>query len=594
MIEKMRKYSFVLYHLDYESFLADLQKLGVVHLIKTSDAKTYHLIQTMELMEEYTESVKFLKKLNSEAEKTNSSQTARALSTKLNSAREERDRLLRLAETLHKQIKELAPWGYFDYSLEAKIESQGVMVDFYTCQKNHFKPEWQEEYSLEIINEVSGILYFVVFYTGECPILDADSFSFHQHTLQQSEENLAETDAMIKDIDDYLNGIAPIGIEILETEIKNLSQACEYEVATQQGTSEADEHLTVLSGWIPKRLESELLSFLDQKGIIHFASDATVEENPPISLTNNKFAKLFEPITRMYMLPYYNEFDLTPLFAPFFMLFFGFCNADIAYGIVFILIGLFLYKKAKNPAMKSLMLLVILFGGSAMVMGWVMGSILGFSLLETTLNKYIIIRDNNQIFNFALLLGAIQILFGIFVNAIKSARQSGIMYVIAPAGTFLFILGLCIMGAGMLGTDISQLKTYATYLIYAGLAMMMLFNQPGKNPIKNILAGLWLLYNVVGGFFGDILSYIRLFALGVSSAILGFVINSIGLQILHGNKILGPIIFVVFMLAGHALNIALGALSGFVHSLRLTFVEFFKNVGYNGPGLVYNPFGNKK
>jgi V/A-type H+-transporting ATPase subunit I len=109
----------------------------------------------------------------------------------------------------------------------------------------------------------------------------------------------------------------------------------------------------------------------------------------------------------------------------------------------------------------------------------------------------------------------------------------------------------------------------------------------------NILGGLWVLYGVITGFFGDILSYIRLFALGVSSGILGFVINSIGQQFLS-IKIVGPVIFIVFMLVGHALNIALGALSGFVHPLRLTFVEFFNNAGFNGPGMEYKPFGYKK
>jgi len=145
----------------------------------------------------------------------------------------------------------------------------------------------------------------------------------------------------------------------------------------------------------------------------------------------------------------------------------------------------------------------------------------------------------------------------------------------------------------MLGTDISAVKAYVRFPMFAGLALLLLFNQPGKNPIINVLGGLWLLYNVITGFFGDILSYIRLFALGVSSAILGFVINSIGSQML-GIPIIGPVIFFVFMLLGHALNIALGALSGFVHPMRLTFVEFFKNADFQGPGIQYKPFGNKQ
>lgn len=593
MIEKMRKYSFVLYHMDYEGFLRELQNLGVVHLIRNSDAKTESLLKNMELIEDYAEAVRFLARLSSEAPKTQTNLTAKMLFNRIKEARDERDQLTRKADVLKKQIRDLLPWGHFDYSMETKIENQGVMIDFHTCLKNHFKPEWQEQHCIEIINEVGGILYFVVLYTGEKPVIEADTFSFHHHTLQELEGQLRETESQIKDIDEYLAGIAPTAMEMFSGEIRNLSSTCEFEEATLQGVSEADDHVRVLSGWIPQRLEAGLKDFLDRQGVIHFSTDGVLDDNPPISLTNNWFSRLFEPISRMYMLPYYNEFDLTPLFAPFFMLFFGFCNADMAYGLAFIAIGIFLRRKAKTPAMKNTMMLVILFGLSSIVMGWVMGSALGFDLKTTVLDDSIIIRNNDQIFNFALLLGVIQILFGVMVNAIKQARQSGLNHFLAPFGTFLFLLALSVMGAGLLKADISSLQPYVKYPLWAGLALILLFNSPGKNPVKNVLAGLWLLYNIVTGFFGDILSYIRLFALGVSSAILGFVINSIGQQML-GIKILGPVIFFVFMLFGHSLNIALGALSGFVHSLRLTFVEFYKNAGFNGPGIEYKPFGHKK
>ncbi len=593
MIEKMRKYSFVLYHRDYEAFLAELQKLGVLHLIRNTDARTESLAQNLELIEEYAEATAFLKKLGSEAEKSATGLTPKMLLNKITQAREEKDRLARQADILRKQVHELEPWGRFDYELEKKLEANGIQVDFHTCLKNHFKPQWEEDYAIKKINEVNGILFFVVFHTGDKPALDADTFSFHQLTIQELEGQLKELDSRAADIDEYLANIAPTAVESFETEIGRLSEACEYEDATLQGISEAEDHVRVVGGYIPKRLEPDLKSFLDQHGIIHFAADATVEDNPPVSLRNGWFARQFEPISKMYMLPHYNEFDLTPFFAPFFMLFFGFCNADIAYGVIFILLALFLRARSKNPAMKGLMSLVALFGVSSIIMGWVMGSALGFDLKNTSLDKYIIIRNNDQIFNFALLLGAIQILFGTIVNGVKQARQGGFMHFLAPFGTFLFLLGLSVLGAGLLNADISSVQPYVKYVILAGLALLLFFNSPGKNPVKNVLGGLWLLYNIITGFFGDILSYIRLFALGVSSAILGFVMNSIGQQFL-GIKIIGPVIFFLFMVAGHGLNIALGALSGFVHPLRLTFVEFFKNAGFNGPGAEYKPFGKTK
>jgi len=593
MIEKMRKYTFVLHHADYETFLTELQKLGVLHLTRNTDDKTPALSHKLELIDDYAQALRFLAKLEPAEQSIAVELKPSDLLKKLNATIEEKEKLTRQEDLLLKQIRDLEPWGHFDRETVSKLQRGGIRVDFHTCLKNHFKKEWLEEYALQEIGEAGGVIYFVVFHTGDKPVLDADIFHFPEHGIRELQTQLEQTQKGIADIDEYFASVATEATGIFQEEILRLSHECEYEDATLQGISEAEDHIRILGGYIPVRLEPDLKNFLDAQGVLYFAVDAKVEDDPPVSLRNNWFARQFEPITKMYMLPFYNEFDLTPFFAPFFMLFFGFCNADIVYGILFVLLALFLRVKSKTPAIKSMMFLVMLFGISSIIMGWVMGSALSFDLKETPLEKYVLIKNNDQIFNFALLLGAIQILFGTIVNGIKAARQDGFMHFLAPFGTFLFILGLCILGAGMLGTDISAMAPYTKYLIWAGLALLLLFNSPGKNPIKNVLGGLWLLYNVITGFFGDILSYIRLFALGVSSAILGFVINSIGQQFL-GIKILGPVIFFIFMVFGHALNIALGALSGFVHPLRLTFVEFFKNAGFNGPGVAYKPFGNTK
>ncbi|HNQ43393.1 MAG TPA: V-type ATPase 116kDa subunit family protein [Candidatus Cloacimonadota bacterium] len=590
MIEKMKKYSFVLYHLDYTKFLSRLQDLGMVHIIRSCDDKTPELIQNHELIGEYAEAVKYLTRLNSTASKTATNLPTKAVLNKVNSAREERESLVRHEETIKKNIRELLPWNHFDYKLVSRIRNAGIGIDFHYCLKNHFKSEWQDQYAIRIIGERSGILYFVVLYSGDSPALEADTFSFHQHTLQEFEQDQAHTLAKINDIDTYLQGIAPTAIELFETEIKRLSSDYDYVDATLQGISEADDHLRILSGWIPVSAEPKLREFIQSENVIHFVSEAKVEENPPVSLKNGWFARLFEPISKMYMLPKYGEFDLTPFLAPFFMLFFGFCNADIGYGIAIIAIALFLKWKAKNDTMKDFMNLILLFGIASIIMGILVGSLMGYDLKELPgIGERILIRNNDQIFNLALLLGVIQILFGIGISAVKKIHQSGFVHGLSTIGTFLFIASLSFFGAAQLGTDISAVAPYLKYPMWSGLALILLFNQPGKNPIINILGGLWLLYNIVTGFFGDILSYIRLFALGVSSAILGFVVNSIGAQ-LSGTPVIGPVIFILFMLFGHGLNLALGGLSGFVHPMRLTFVEFFKNAAFEGPGTPYKPF----
>lgn len=594
MIEKMRKYSFVLYHLDYEMFLKDLQHLGVVHIIRNKEDKSANQIQNLELITEYAECSKYLNKLNSSSAKQATSLPTKALYNKIMQARDEKETLLRHSDVLRKQIRDLEPWGHFDYSLLDKLQSQGLHLDFHTCLKNHFKPEWADQYAINIINERSGVLYFVVISDDGSPALEADTFSFHKHTLLEYETDLNATQAKIADINQYLLDIAPTALELFTNEINSLVNCNEYEDATQQCSEEADSLIKVLSGWIPVSLEPQLHDYLKAKEVIFFAENCSAEDNPPIKMKNNWFVRLFEPISKLYMLPTYNDLDLTPFFAPFFMLFFGFCNADMVYGVAIIALAWFLKRKAKNEAMKSMMTLVMIFGMAAIVMGWVMGSALGYDLKEVSaIGDKILVRNNEQIFNLALLLGAIQILFGVAIATVKQMRQSGFRAGILSVGTFILLATLSILGASQLGADISKVQPYLKYPMYFSLALIMLFNTPGKNPIFNILNGIWLLYGIVTGFFGDILSYIRLFALGVSSAILGFVVNSIGQQML-GAPVVGPVIFFFFMLFGHTLNLALGGLSGFVHPLRLTFVEFYKNAAFSGPGEAYKPFSINK
>ncbi|PKN74631.1 MAG: hypothetical protein CVU49_07225 [Candidatus Cloacimonetes bacterium HGW-Cloacimonetes-2] len=596
MIEKMRKYSFVLYHLDYGDFLKKLQDLGVLHIESSKVAENPALIQNQELMAEYSDAIKYLEKYSSpDAKPSASPLPVKAILNKVNQAKEELEKLSRQKEAIRKQIHDLEPWGHFDYPLLELLKQKGVSVEFYHCLKNHFKQEWKEQALILEVTERSGMLYFAVVSSGNAPQIEADRFSFHQHSLAEYEQQFAELEQRQNDIIDYYKNTSATSTKEFTAEIANLSKSYEYTKALELADNEAKDHLRVLTGWVPKSKEQDLKQFVTDNGVIHFSADVLPDDNPPIMLKNNAFSRLYETISKMYMLPNYNDFDLTPFFAPFFMLFFGFCNADMAYGVILIALAFFLKRKNKAPGFQVFMNLVITFGIASIVVGAAFGTILGFQLVENeNLKRYVLVKNNEQIFNLALLLGAIQILFGVMINTIKQMLRSGFRYGLAPLGTFLFILALAVLGSTQLGVEKAPIHDLAKYPLFAGLALILLFNNPKKNIIINILGGLWLLYNVVTGFFGDILSYIRLFALGVSSAILGFVINSIGSTIL-GDKpgILNYLIYPIFMVLGHSLILALGALSAFVHPMRLTFVEFFKNAGFEGPGIAYKPFGNQ-
>ncbi len=140
---------------------------------------------------------------------------------------------------------------------------------------------------------------------------------------------------------------------------------------------------------------------------------------------------------------------------------------------------------------------------------------------------------------------------------------------------------------GLLPENVTKIAVIAIGAVSA--LCIFIFNTPGRNPLINIGAGLWDTYNMATGIMGDVLSYIRLYALGLAGGMLGGAFNNLGLMVLGDNPTWQWLPFVLILLAGHALNLLMSCLGAFVHPLRLTFVEYFKNSGYEGKGAKYNP-----
>ncbi|HNZ86006.1 MAG TPA: V-type ATPase 116kDa subunit family protein, partial [Paludibacteraceae bacterium] len=307
---------------------------------------------------------------------------------------------------------------------------------------------------------------------------------------------------------------------------------------------------------------------------------------------------VFEFIGSLYELPNHKELDLTPFFAPFYMLFFGFALGDAGYGLLIVIAATVL--KFKKPAMKSILTLAQFLGISTVIFGALTGTLFGINLMNVDIawlqnaKQYMINTD--KMFTLALALGTIQILFGMVLKVVNLSMAKGFAYAYSTIGWLILIIGL---GANYF---LTQLQAYtpqsSTYIQYGVLsisgALILLFNNPKRNILMNFLAGLWDVYGMLTGLIGDLLSYIRLFALGVSSAILGFVFNELAMSLRPDNIILGPIVMIIILVLGHGMTIFMSALGAFVHPIRLTFVEFYKNAGFVGGGKAYKPFAEKK
>ena len=602
MISKMKKLAFLIYHKDYDTFLEQVRNLGVVHVVTKSqgEAENQDLQATIRLSARYAAAIKLLEGMNVKAaDKTSgNADKGEQILDKLEALQQHDAETNHRIQAIEKEITAMEPWGDFKMESLKRLRDAGYEVGFYICSDKVYDEEWETQYHAVVINHIGSKVYFVtVTPVTETVSLDVESAKIADRSLSEIIQEKEKLDAERAETENAMKELAENSIPDLKAAQVRTSQLVDFDKVKLSADSLAGNKLMLLEGWAPAENAQQLNDFLKSSEVYYEISDPVPGDNVPIQLNNKGFFKLFEPIMKLYMLPKYNELDLTPFFAPFFMLFFGLCLGDTGYGL-FILLGISGYRliaKSISPSMKPILTLVQLLGLSTAICGLLTGTCFGFNLYDLHVPfiqkmKEVIMLDNQQMFNLSLILGAIQIIFGMTLKAVNQAIQFGFKYAISTIGWLLVLVSTAVAFAAP--SVMAMGGTLHLAILAVGGLMVYLFNSPGKNIFLNIGLGLWDTYNMATGLLGDILSYVRLFALGLSGGILAGVFNSLAVGMSPDNVIAGPIVMVLIFVIGHSINIFMNVLGAMVHPMRLTFVEFFKNSGYEGGGKEYKPFKN--
>lgn len=594
MIVPMLKYTFLVYHEEYLSFLEDLQQLGVLHVVEKDVNITEEIKQKYDRLKTHEKVLQFLSKRDVEKENPNPVLKGSKVIEEILQKQELLEELTAKLEDKEKELDKVKPWGNFSPDLVEKLKAKKIRLRFYRSNRKIFNELEKEGLKIELISEHGNHVYFIlILQEGEKVAIDAEIVPPPKRPLDEVQKELESIESEIQAINNQFDTYAESAIEVLEKSKKEINDSLEFENVVLKTESQANDKLKVLEGWVPVSKKEKIENHLGDQEILYFSGKGTPDDKIPVLLKNDRFSKLFEPIGSMFSLPDYSELDLTVFFAPFFMLFFGFCLGDAGYGLLF-LIGGGLYKLKAEKSFKPYLTLIQFLGLATIIFGTISGTFFGVNLIEADINWLAdfknLFLNPEKMFNLALILGGIQIIFGLFIRAANQIKQFGTPYALATFGWIIVLLGsvlyVLLSGAGI----IPESKTILIAIVSAGGFFILFFSDPKVNVFSRVGKGVWDVYSTVTGIFGDLLSYIRLFALGLSSAILGFVINDIGLQILGSNKILGPVFFVIFLLLGHTLNILISSLGSFVHPMRLTFVEFYKSAGFKGGGEEYKPF----
>ena len=603
MIVKMSKYAFMVYHREYDAFLTTLRELGVVHVKETNSVLDNAELQAL-LAErkQVSTAIRYCKNLNSQTKEVTVA-PARGLTKaeglklvgKLEEMQEKQAQLQAAKVSLEKDIAYMDIWGEFSYANIRRLKKAGFDVTFFSCPTSKYEPKWGEEYNAFLVNNFQSVTYFVTVTKTGTPIdIDAERPKMPDRGLAKLHLAMEQLLDNIKVLNNQLKEYATKQYNTMVELEKNIQNEFNLSNTLVQTDREAGDKLMLLEGFVPTEEAPAMEVALEKEGYYFQELDIQDGDRVPIKLKNNKFNRLYEPITNMFSLPNYTEFDPTPLFAPFFMLFFGLCFGDGGYGLL-VLLACSFFKRKVNPDFKPYLTLFQYLGLAAIIVGTCTGSFFGIALADvpalSKVKDYFVSSD--YLMTFSIAIGLVQIIFGKTVAAFKMKAQKGVKYSIAPFAWVFVITALALaFGLPMLNLQLPEtVKTVFIGIAVIGLVVAYLYNSPGKNIFLNFGTGLWNTYNMASGLLGDTLSYIRLFAIGLTGAILGGVFNQLAVDMTEGmNIVLRAVCMLLILLVGHAINIGLCTISSLVHPLRLIFVEYYKNAEYEGGGKEYRPF----
>lgn len=606
MIVKMTKYSFVVLSEDLNEFLTQLQGLGMVDITRSERAIDQVSKEMVELSSRYKHIISLLNRLAKEyaditpadingafADEKGIEKGETCLLERVEKVLAEKDEATSIKNTLLRDISESEVWGEFSNQDIKKIKELGYTPHFYAVSNKRYQSSWEEEYPIQILNTVGDKVYFTLLTPSSQELnFPIQESQFPSKPASILREELSEIEAKIDRLKSMIAGFTQ-EIDTLKKMQNALLSQFDLYLANASSTKEGEETISVLEGFAPTSEDSTISAFLDETSAIYISEEAKVEDNPPVKLKNNWFAKAFEPIGSLYVLPRYNELDLTPFYAPFYMLFFGLCLGDMGYGIVLLLAGII--ATLFLPKFRGYGQLVMWLGLGATIMPMLSGTVFGMKLAEIIPSMPEDIKSfffsDLKMFWFAIIFGIFQIIFAKMLKAIDSLMKKMWDNALTNIGWTLIIIWCAFAYAGMeMKTDL--LPPLASKIIgLTGLVLVLCFSKPSKWFFLRPLKGVISLYDITG-VFGDVLSYIRLFGLGTTGGILALVINSIALQ-LSGIPVLGWPLTVIMLIVGHLAVMGLSILGAFVHPVRLTFVEFYKNAEFEGGGREFKPLKNR-
>ncbi len=562
---------------------------------------------------------------------------------------EETEILKEEKNNLEEKYSLLLPWRQLPISTE-RLEG-GRWVDYQLGMirlelEDLFRKELEklEATHLNIIKEEAGNLFFLLIFLKE----DREKLEsiFQRLKVEKAqlkefgvpERKLKEIRQRIDHIKNQIGKIKEESKRICREKIRLMALYDHFYHLRQErkvaANTRSSPYTFLLEGWIRKvdlaKLKDGLKDFSSLEIVVR-KPHQNEESKVPVALSNASPFKPFELVTNLYGIPRYFEIDPTPFLAPFFALFLAICLTDGGYGIILSVLSYLMLKKFKvEGGAKKLFNMLFIVGFVTLGIGIITGGVFGieFTHLPASLGflkKLALLnpmRDPMTFLAICLGLGLIHLLLGIGLELWEDLRRKDIVSaVLDHASWIVLILGIILVAMpiskGFLsgassattqganpGPNIAMSFSFQNLAriwnalpgysrvglvmsLWGVMALFLFVGRKSKNLFIRLAKGGYELYGIVQ-LFADVLSYSRLLALGLATGVIATVVNTIALMT-YGIPFIGPVLMVMILIGGHLGNLVINCLSGFIHTSRLQFVEFFGKF-YQGGGKSFRPF----
>ena len=633
-IVKMKKFKLFALEKDRKSLLKELQKFSYVHFVKTKEddesLKEIELNQDMTIIKEKNQKVKWMlnyfsklfpKETKKEIDESSIKETLFVLLEQQASKYDfsnDYENLANISGEIDSNKEEIANLETYRKELSKWLnikESLGNLKAFKTAKfflgtvaKKNFEPlkdklrNFEHTYIEEISDESSQINIMLLTSNTEEKELknelktysftetnfDFDtSFTDEYEKTKNREEELKKANEKLKEKVEKLLKLIPkllIQKEYLDNALMRETVVSNFK---------ATDTVNVIEGYIPLDMEEEFKKIVNKNSnksnYLEITEVDKDDEEVPILLKNSGITGLFASITQMYALPRYNEIDPTAILSIFYWIFFGMMVADFAYGLIlFILSGLALMIGKFDENKKKFLKFFFALSFSTMIWGLLYGSAFG-DLIKLPTQVLDSSKDFMSIFILSIIFGAIHLVIALGIKAYILIKNGHFMDVIYDV--FLWYLTLTsliiLLLAGRFGLSEFTKNIFIACAVIGMLGIVVFGARDAKTLVGRIGGGLYSLYGITS-YIGDFVSYLRLMALGLAGGFIASAINII-VKMLVSKGILGIILGIVVFTLGQSFNIFLSFLSSYVHTSRLTYVEFFSKF-YEGGGKAFKKF----